>query len=177
MRNLEKIKPFLELYNNGKVIYKNGALYRTEKRKNQYTTIKLEEPEKMASKSQRYWRVSHNRVHCYEHIVIYAIFNGFESLKEIECIDHKDGNRWNNDINNLDGVTVDENNNRAKENGLLNPRIGIDNGMSKLSEEDVLKIKEIYSNGKHTQKDIGEMYNVSQTAISDIINKKRWKHL
>lgn len=176
LRNFDKLIPFIESYNNGEIIYKDGALYRTIKRLNQNKTISLEEPELMRFDSTRgYWRVSLFGVTCYEHIVIYAIHNGIDSLKEFECIDHKDTNKKNNHIENLEGITIDENNLRAKNNGLMNPQKGSKNVMAKLTIDDVEKIKRTYATGEYSQKKVAEMFNISQTYVYRIVNNKRWR--
>jgi hypothetical protein len=48
---------------------------------------------------------------------------------------------------------------------------------SKLTEEDVVEIRRIYSLKKLSQPQISKMYGVCQQQVSDIVNRKRWKHL
>ncbi|AEW47706.1 putative HNH endonuclease 1 [Bacillus phage BCU4] len=178
LRNLEKLKPFIEMHEKGEIVYNDGALYRKVKRFNQFKTVKLDEPELMRFDSPRgYWRVSHKGVTCYEHIVIYAIFHGIESMKDFECIDHIDTNKKNNKIYNLEGVTIEENNGRAKEKGLLKSLKGSDNGSSILTEDQVKLIRSTYSTGSYTQREVGKMFNIDQSTVCDIVNKKRWKHV
>ena len=52
---------------------------------------------------------------------------------------------------------------------------GINHPSSKLTEEDVLKIKELIPN--HTLKEIGQMFNVKHQTISKIKQGKLWGHI
>lgn len=51
------------------------------------------------------------------------------------------------------------------------------NGYAKLTESQVLEIRELYSKGGVTMKQLGEKYGVTRQAISEIIRRKNWKHL
>lgn len=54
---------------------------------------------------------------------------------------------------------------------------GEKNGNSKLNNEKVLQIIKLLQTKKYSYKEIGNIYNVSDSAISNIKNKKTWKHL
>lgn len=47
----------------------------------------------------------------------------------------------------------------------------------KLTEKDVLEIREIAANTSRTQLDISWEYPAHQTTISKIIRRKTWKHI
>lgn len=51
------------------------------------------------------------------------------------------------------------------------------NGQSKLTEKDVLEIRENYASGEFTQKELAKMCGVSQPVISRILAKKLWGHV
>ena len=53
-----------------------------------------------------------------------------------------------------------------------NPR-GLDNPNAKLSDEQVAEIRTMYDTGNYTQKELGEMFNVGQTTISEITTRRR----
>ena len=53
-----------------------------------------------------------------------------------------------------------------------NPR-GLDNPNAKLSDEQVAEIRTMYGTGNYTQKELGEMFNVGQTTISEITTRRR----
>ncbi len=48
---------------------------------------------------------------------------------------------------------------------------------SKLKEEDVLAIREIYALGGITQTQLGKRFGVGHTTVSYVVNKKAWSHV
>ena len=54
---------------------------------------------------------------------------------------------------------------------------GIKNGNTKLTEEQVLEIRQKYIPWEYTQKMLADEYGVGITIISYIINNKSWKHI
>ncbi len=51
------------------------------------------------------------------------------------------------------------------------------NQTSKLTCKDIKEIRNLYSTGKYTQKELGNMFGVVRQNIGKIINHKRWKHI
>ena len=51
------------------------------------------------------------------------------------------------------------------------------NGQSKLTKKEVIKIRNLYVTGKYTQKHLGELFNVHNSQISNIVRRKHWKHV
>lgn len=90
-------------------------------------------------------------------------------------INHKNFIRNDNRVENLEWVTVLENSQHAmKYKRDQIGRKGILNGRAKLTEEDVLYIRE----NKHLKViTLIEMFNVGKTAICDIRAGRSWKHL
>jgi hypothetical protein len=91
-------------------------------------------------------------------------------------INHIDGNKSNNHVSNLEWCDRSYNMRHADKMGLRNNK-GEKHKLSKLSEQQVLEIRELYSTGNYTQKELGEKFGVSQNQISYIINKKKWNHI
>ena len=56
-------------------------------------------------------------------------------------------------------------------------RLGIRNGMAKLNEKQVLEIKKLLKTKKYTQEKIGNMFNVSRSAILGIHLGNNWRWL
>ena len=54
---------------------------------------------------------------------------------------------------------------------------GTKHGMHKLTDANVLKIRELYAAGGIRQKDLGQMFGVCREMISYVVNRKNWTHL
>lgn len=54
---------------------------------------------------------------------------------------------------------------------------GSKHGMSKLTEADVVEIREIYGLGGISQRELAEQFNVSEDTVYKIINRKAWVHV
>ena len=88
-------------------------------------------------------------------------------------INHKDCNKRNNDISNLEYVTPKQNQVHASKN-LLMAR-GTRNGNSKLSEITVREIRRLKIDlPELTQRQIAEDFYVSESLISQVLKKKVW---
>lgn len=89
-------------------------------------------------------------------------------------VNHIDGNKDNNCVDNLEWVSAKENKVHAVKNELV--ASGQQICHSKLIEED---IKFIRANAKKNIKckDLAEMYHVSLKTIGDIINYRTWNHI
>ena len=60
----------------------------------------------------------------------------------------------------------------------LSVRFHGENGMqSKLTESEVLEIREKYAGGKFSQYDLAYIYDVSQMTICRIVTRKTWNHI
>lgn len=92
-------------------------------------------------------------------------------------INHKDGNKTNNHISNLEWCDNGHNQKHAYQIGLNKPTNGEKHWHSKLTEQQVLEIRELYSTKNYTQKELGKKFGIRQFQISRIINNKLWKHI
>ena len=61
--------------------------------------------------------------------------------------------------------------------GRNDPPIGERSGSAKLTEGDVIKIREEYAAGGVTQRDIAKRYNVCRQTVSFVVQGKTWKHI
>lgn len=105
------------------------------------------------------------------HSVVWEAFNGaIDAGKEIN---HKDGNKKNNALINLELVTSAENTRHAFENGLV--PYGEDCAGAKLTEEQARFVLE--NKDTHTTTGLARMFNVSLSTIVDIKMRRTWKHI
>jgi|SRR5690606_9800838 len=116
---------------------------------------------------------SKNKKYLVHRLVALAFIPNPESKPEVN---HKDGNKQNCKVNNLEWSTSKENINHARENGLNNNH-GENHKDAKLTNEDVELIRELYKNKKYYQHELAKMYNVTQRVINCIVNYKTWKHI
>lgn len=106
------------------------------------------------------------------HRLILENFKPVENMDKLQ-VNHIDGDKTNNSLNNLEWCTCSENILHAHRIGLKN-QSGERNNASKLKEKDVLEIIDLLLSKKYTQKEIGKRYGVSEQAIGDIKNHRRW---
>ena len=91
-------------------------------------------------------------------------------------VNHIDGCKTDNNVNNLEWSTGSENMKHAFSTRLCN-RIGINNTQTHLTEAQVIEIYKLAHTGKLTQKEIGELFGIKQHTVSSIKLGKNWKEL
>lgn len=105
------------------------------------------------------------------HRLVLENFCPIEGMEFLQ-VNHKDGNKNNNRLENLEWMTCQENINHAIENHL---RAEI-NGAAKLTQEQVIDIyKRSHSGESNTA--LGKEYGLHPDSIGRIRNKKLWKDL
>jgi hypothetical protein len=99
----------------------------------------------------------------------------FSDVKMV--VNHKDGNRSNNDLRNLEWCTYQENNIHAYQQ--LNKGASIPKGekhsFAKLSAANVRDIRSLA--GQLTHEAISQQFGIARPTVTDIINGKTWRHL
>lgn len=99
----------------------------------------------------------------------------FIGESDLEC-NHKDGNRSNNNLNNLEYCTRSENVEHACRTGLWYHR-GEKSPTAKLYEKDVINIRNMYKSGKYSMPKLSKMFGIGCSQIYRIIRRESWKHI
>ena len=159
MNYLKKVNDFLQVSETGQV-FSHGKYIRGEIMKNGYSRI----------------HVSHegvSRKYLVHRLVAEAFIPNPLNLPQVN---HKDGNKLNNTVENLEWCSASDNQKHAYRTGLKSA-IGEKNGQSKLSKEDVAEIRKVYVKGKHCEFNsygLARKYGVNPKTIQNIVKGETW---
>lgn len=128
-----------------------------------------------------YWSVEFSRNNLRKRMTIHRLLaiifiSNPENKPEVN---HKDGDKLNNDINNLEWCTSSENAIHAHANGLIPPsKIGPGemSPAAKLRDKDILHIRKLLQKGR-TQSFVAGLYGVSKGNIGFIAKRQTWAHM
>ena len=117
-----------------------------------------------ATNSKGYLRVHiGNRHYAVHRLVALAFIDNPENLPQVN---HKDGDKHNNSVSNLEWCTNVENKRHAVQNNLIS---------SKVSPDDARSIRSMYTTGKYTYADIGALYGLSYSMVGYIVRGDSWR--
>ena len=110
---------------------------------------------------------------CKMHRLVLETFDKESDLQ----VNHKDGNKQNNRLDNLEWVTCSENIKHAFRTGLKSEN-GSKNPKSKLTEKEVMQICDFFKYTTFTNKQIAEMFDIkSDETIRKIRKRLAWTHV
>jgi len=115
------------------------------------------------------------------HRLVLETFNPIENMENLQ-VNHINGIKSNNILENLEWCTPSENMKHAFKIGLENNQ-GTNHPQSILTDTDVIKIRKLLENNNYkrcglTLEDIGKLFGVSKSTIVNIkYNKKYWSHI
>jgi NUMOD4 motif/HNH endonuclease/Helix-turn-helix domain of resolvase len=130
------------------------------------------------------WRNQYQRV-CLQHLetgrkqsfwVYHLVLEAFVGPRPPGYVcNHKDRNRANNVVSNLEWVTPKRNMQHAHQTG-INYRHGIAHYLAKYTDEDIRRIRRLYRDGMLLEQ-IAELFTVTRQSIWQIVHRKAWKHV
>lgn len=156
------LKPLYEITENGEVWSKYKKDWMNIKEgKDGYMTINL------VTKEGKYRT-------CGIHRLVLATYNPIPNMEEFQ-VNHKDGNKKNNHLDNLEWMTPKQNIIHSWENGLAHHR-GDSHGRATISENQAKEIIKMLKEGKK-QSEIIKLMGCSRSVVAKIAQGRTWLHL
>ena len=114
-------------------------------------------------------------INIYPHRMVAELF--IPNPENKPYINHIDGGRFNNYVENLEWVTEKENLDHAVKLGLI--KSGENNYQAKLTAEQVREIRKLYVKGRSGfgYGGLAEKFNVCESTIQRVVNYKRYKNV
>ena len=155
-------------------VYRNGKIYKCKRKINKNNEYKNIKSRLVGYKDRDGYILFafkyEKKTGClYVHRAIWLYFNG-EILNGLES-NHKNGIKDDNRLNNIEMVTHSEN--MIHSVNILKKVRGEKQGLSKLKEKNVFRIRKMLKQGL-SQKYIGKIFGVSRGTINAIKCKKSW---
>lgn len=97
-------------------------------------------------------------------------------LKKRSQVNHKNGIKTDDRVENLEWCTAKENQRHAFATGLNKGKKGEKNVRARLTNEKVKTIRELYKQGEF-QINLAKKFKVCQTSISAIVRRQTWRHI
>lgn len=134
---------------------------------------------KRGAKNQVYYFV----VLCVNNVKKYAAVHRLvathfvDNPNNYDVVNHLDSDTLNNDYDNLEWTTTLGNVQHSWKFGKQKSQQGEKHGRSRLTEKQVLEIRELHAKDNIEHLQLAKMYGIARTAITRILNRTRWKHI
>jgi len=111
--------------------------------------------------------------HYIHRLIAEAFVDGDKTL----TVNHIDGDRENNNTDNLEWVTHAQNIQHAYDIGLEKSNVGETVWTAKLNEKKVVQMRDIRRKRGYTYKHLGSMFGVAPNTASLICRRRIWRHV
>ena len=140
------------VYEDGTIVGKLGSVLKPTKTKAGYFVVNL--------------YINKKKKRMYVHRIVALCY--IDNPENKATVNHKDGDKSNNSVNNLEWLTQTDNTKHAWESGFNNKAF-------KLSKDQVNEIRFLYNNTKTSHRKLALKYSVTHSQIYCILNNKSWK--
>lgn len=103
--------------------------------------------------------------------------NFIPNPQNLPVVNHKDGNKKNNCVTNLEWCTTGENQSHAYRIGLRKQHQGSRHGRAILDETKVLEIRKRYQAGGTSMPKLAAEFGVCKSSIGYIVSNQTWTHV
>lgn len=169
--NMEEIWKIIDGYNNAYQISNLGNVRSIHKSKKILKTDK-DDPDRYVSVTL-YLSVGKRKKEKIHRLIAKAFIPNPENKSQVN---HINGNKKDNSIENLEWVTPSENVIHSYKTGLQKPTRGTDSCRAKLTEENIINIRKEWDDEKQLPY-LSNKYGVAKTTIHAIVKRYTWKHI
>ena len=140
-------------------------------------SLRLNKPLLLETASNGYLRIQLSRTDGKKrerflvHRLVAATFLGPSRGRQVN---HKDGDKTNNRVENLEWCTASEN--ARHKATVLGLGVGSKNYHSKLTEEAVVRMRALRAEGKSLNT-LAKMFGVSNGAVCHVVSRRHWAHV
>ena len=106
----------------------------------------------------------------YVHTAVALLFLG-PKPDWAECVNHKDGDRYNNSAENLEWSTYADNNKHARQRGLQNQH-GENCNLTKYSDQIVFAMRRVHERYSPSRRELADLFDVSEMMASQVVRGK-----
>ena len=151
-------------------IEENGEVYSYTKKDYMKTSIDKDGYVTISLKNQ-----NNGYSHFGIHRLLMIAYKPVQNMEEL-TVNHIDGNKLNNSLDNLEWCTASENTYLAHKTNLNNTR-GEHHGKAKLSEKQAKRVIQMIKEGKGTKEIRKEIPFITKNIVNSIKHNRTWKHL
>jgi DNA-binding XRE family transcriptional regulator len=122
-----------------------------------------------------YLRTPGYKIRKFVHRIVAEVF--IPNPEGYRTVNHLNGNKYDNNVDNLEWASHSMNVLHAYENGLAVHAVGVNWHNSKLNDDKVREIRSRYSDGGVTMESLAKEFGVSRKTLSKAIEGKTWRHV